>query len=380
MSLTSRITALAQAIGADIKAIIAGKNRFTKVTDKTDYVPVIELLDYGVRRDYTIRPVGDTQAVSPAVLSVFTVDTIDGNLVTEGHGIGHLDVYSVEGGGSCNLIFGKETRIGLKDGSHLEEFLLHKWVFEPNATNHGTINIVTLDGLDDQTTSAPYVTMFRRLFADPRMVDYLNGGVIQTPRIIDGNVTLHDRDSGKVIFLNSFGDVTVTVGADVSDGFKVKVIQGTLGGKVTLASESRFVLANTARRQTQFTFDTLEVVAVAGAYLALSWLMTPPSVVTPDTGAARTLSLQDVGNYIRMGSGTAQTVTVPAQATVPWEGNEEFTIEQAGPGAVTVVPASGVTINKSAARTTTLGGQWSVATLRRVAENEWTLYGGLASV
>lgn len=379
MSLTSRVTALAQAIGADIKAIIAGKARFTKVTDKTAYVPVIDALDYGVRFDYTIRTQGNSQAVSPAVLQNFTVDTANGSMVGEAHGIGLLDAYTITGGGTVNLLFGKETRIALKDGSHLEEFLLHKWVMEPAVSNNGTVNIITLDGLDDMSASAPYVTQFRRLYADPRLVDYMNGGTVQMPRVIDSDVTLHDRDSGKIIYLNSFGNVTVTIGSDVSDGFRVKIIQGTLGGKATVASAGRTILAGTAKRQTQFAFDTVEVLGAGGAYAMLSWLITPPSAVTPDTNAARTLGLNDAGNYIRMGSGSAQSVNLPAQATVAWEGNEEITIEQAGSGVVTIVPASGVTINKATGLTNALRGQYQVATLRRVAENQWTLYGGLAS-
>lgn len=350
---------------------------FNKITTKTVYDPTVPGLDFGMRRNYTIAPVGDSQAVSPAELSVFTVDTSQGNLVGEAHGIGHLDMYDVKGGGTCNLVFGKETRLRMLDGSHLEEFLLHKWVFEPNATNNGTIKTVTIDGLDDQTASAPYITEFRRQYADPRQVDYYNGGIMQMPLVIDSNVTLSNRHSGKIIYVNTANNVTITLGADVTDGFKAKVIQGTLGGKATFATANRQILSGTAKIQTTFAFDAFEVLAAGGGGFAmLSWIITAPSLIS-SKAANYNGAVADNSQYLRFTGAAAQTLLINPQTTVAWEDGTEFRIERAGTGTVTISPGAGVTINVVATKQRTISAQYGVATLKRISENVWTLFGDL---
>ena len=382
MSLNTKLTSLAQAIAADVKALFTGKadvsaltayrtllnTSFTKVTDKTAYVPVVNSLDYGLRLDYTIRTTGNTEAVSPSVLTTFTVDTQNGNMVGEGHGIGHLDVYSIIGGGSVNLLFGKETRIGLKNGSSLQEFLLHKWVMEPAGTNNGTVDTITLDGLDDMTVSAPYVTKFRKLYADPRMVEYQAGGQVISPAIIDGNVTLTDKHSGKIVYLNSFSDVTVTIGT-VADGFRVKIVQGTLGGRITLAPGARSPLSGISRMQTQGAFDNVEVLAAGASFLMIQWPLSVKPIVSVDTTTARTLTLAD--GYVRMNNAAATTVTVPPQSTVAWPDDAEILIEQMGAGQVTIAAGAGVTINTPG--TLKVPGRYGSVMLKRTGLNTWTL-------
>ncbi|MBV2132057.1 collagen-like protein [Pseudomonas sp. MAP12] len=96
-----------------------------------------------------------------------------------------------------------------------------------------------------------------------------------------------------------------------------------------------------------------------------------------EVAASRALALTDAGAYLRSTSATALTLTVPAQAGVAWAVDTEVHIEQGGAGAVTIAAASGVTVNKLATSTVNIAGQYGVATLKRVAENVWTLFGAL---
>lgn len=89
------------------------------------------------------------------------------------------------------------------------------------------------------------------------------------------------------------------------------------------------------------------------------------------------LALTDVSKYLRSTSATDVTFTVADQASIAWPVDAEIHIEQAGAGAVTIDAASGVTINRLAASTATTAGQFGVVTLKRVAENVWTLFGAL---
>ena len=109
------------------------------------------------------------------------------------------------------------------------------------------------------------------------------------------------------------------------------------------------------------------VVVAAGGGVSLP-------VVQTFTGA-KTLALADINTYNVSQDGTAQAVTLPAQATVAWTDNAEIHIERGAAGAVTITGATGVQINGSVAGTFTLGAQYSVVTLKRKASNLWTLFG-----
>lgn len=97
-------------------------------------------------------------------------------------------------------------------------------------------------------------------------------------------------------------------------------------------------------------------------------------VVQTFTGP-KTLALADINTYNVSQDATAQTVTLPTQATVSWTADAEIHIERGAAGAVSVVGAAGVQINGAVAGTFTLGAQYSVVTLKRKEANLWTLFG-----
>lgn len=101
--------------------------------------------------------------------------------------------------------------------------------------------------------------------------------------------------------------------------------------------------------------------------------------VSSDAGTSITLSAGQAGGYLRTTAATAVTVTMPPQASVTWETDAEVHIEQAGAGAVTIAAGAGVTINRIATATATIAGQYGVVTLKRTAENVWTLFGALGA-
>jgi hypothetical protein len=94
-----------------------------------------------------------------------------------------------------------------------------------------------------------------------------------------------------------------------------------------------------------------------------------------DATTARVLSLTDAGTYIRMTSGSANTVTVPPEASVPWANDTEISIRQAGAGSTSVVAGAGVTINASSL---TALGQHATMTLKKVGADTWDLMGATA--
>ena len=98
------------------------------------------------------------------------------------------------------------------------------------------------------------------------------------------------------------------------------------------------------------------------------------------TGSTYTLVLEDAGKYVEMNNASANTLTVPLNASVAFPIGTEITVIQTGAGATTISPAAGVTVNyysPTTAATRTLKSQWTAASLIKRSTNTWVLIGNL---
>lgn len=100
--------------------------------------------------------------------------------------------------------------------------------------------------------------------------------------------------------------------------------------------------------------------------------------VLNDATVARTLGLADINAHLVFSSTSAVTVTVPLNATVAFPIGSTIDLQQSGTGQVAVTAASGVTLNRPAARTAATAGQYSVVRLRKIAMDTWVLSGDMA--
>lgn len=91
--------------------------------------------------------------------------------------------------------------------------------------------------------------------------------------------------------------------------------------------------------------------------------------------ASYTLLLTDSSSYFRMNCSSSCNLTVPPNSSAAFPVGQEIGLEQAGAGVVNVVAGAGVTINTYS--TTTTGGQYATAALKKVATDTWILTGNL---
>lgn len=94
------------------------------------------------------------------------------------------------------------------------------------------------------------------------------------------------------------------------------------------------------------------------------------TLITTATG--RTLALTDAWNYLRPGTTSAITLTVPTNASVAFAIGTEITIRALGN--VTLAAASGVTLNAPSGGTLSMTARMTV-TLKKVGANEWDVVG-----
>lgn len=90
-----------------------------------------------------------------------------------------------------------------------------------------------------------------------------------------------------------------------------------------------------------------------------------------------TLVLTDADKLIELNSASAISLTVPPNSSVAFPIGTVVLVTQYGAGTGSVVAGSGVTI-RSAAGALSLSAQYSGASLLKIAENEWYLFGDIA--
>ncbi len=90
------------------------------------------------------------------------------------------------------------------------------------------------------------------------------------------------------------------------------------------------------------------------------------------TATTRTLALTDAWNYVRPGTTSAITLTVPTNASVAFDIRTEITVRASGN--ITLAAASGVTLNAPSGGTLNMTARMTV-TLKKVATNEWDVIG-----
>jgi hypothetical protein len=183
-------------------------------------------------------------------------------------------------------------------------------------------------------------------------------------------------DLGLVVAYNDGAAKHAGIARDVSDD-KWKLFKG-------VSTEPSTTVA--------FGEGSLDALAV-GALEATT--VTPSSGVVFSDGtqtkegvASRTPIIQKTDSYtlsalterdslIEMGKATAQTLTIPTNATVAYPVGTSIDILQTGAGQVTVAGAGGVTVNGTPGLK--LRTQWSSATLFKRATDTWVVMGDLSA-
>jgi hypothetical protein len=103
----------------------------------------------------------------------------------------------------------------------------------------------------------------------------------------------------------------------------------------------------------------------------------PAALTANRQTASYTLVLGDATKLVEMNVASANNLTVPPNSSVAFATGTQILIAQYGAGQTTVVAGSGVTVRSSGGKLK-LSGQYSGATLLKIATNEWYLFGDIA--
>ena len=170
-----------------------------------------------------------------------------------------------------------------------------------------------------------------------------------------------------------------TSGTNTGDNATNSQYSGLAASKEDVANKSTSVTtdqsSNTKYPSVKAVYDWAVGLFATIANLALK---TDKLVVANRQTASYTLVLTDADKLVEMNVGSANNLTVPLNSSVAFSTGTQILLAQYGAGQTTVVATSGVTIRSNGAKLK-LNAQYSGATLVKIAENEWYLFGDIAS-
>jgi hypothetical protein len=170
-----------------------------------------------------------------------------------------------------------------------------------------------------------------------------------------------------------------TSGTNTGDNATNSQYSGLAASKEDVANKSTSVTtdqaSNTKYPSVKAVYDWAVGLFATISNLALK---TDKLVVANRQTASYTLVLSDADKLVEMNVGSANNLTVPLNSSVAFSTGTQILLAQYGAGQTTIVATSGVTIRSNGGKLK-LNVQYSGATLVKIAENEWYLFGDIAS-
>ena len=97
------------------------------------------------------------------------------------------------------------------------------------------------------------------------------------------------------------------------------------------------------------------------------------------TGTSYTIALTDKDKIVEMSNASANTLSIPTDATTNFPVGTQIVVVQAGAGQTTIAAADSGTTTVNATPGLDLRDQWSMATLIKRAANNWVVTGDLSA-
>jgi hypothetical protein len=283
-----------------------------------------------------------------------------GQVLAVNTGATALEYVDQSGGGGTSFDYARAVMSAsvLKDGASEQDFdsaTAQKVKFDTSADTEGTG--ITIDTTNNRITVS--ATGYYQLTSN---ITFNSTATRTTP------ATFFKKNGSTNLLGEGYGYIRNTGGQNDNNNLVTCIVELQANDYVEVFSFDSTTVSGSCFA-TQAFFEVSSTGGSAGATGGQGPSGTTYSVVT--LASSTTLATQHTTKYLVVDSSSNVNITVPASAS--YDANAEFVIEQRGAGAVTVVAASGVTVNTS--ETLVSGGQYAVMGLKRTASNVYTLTG-----
>jgi len=248
--------------------------------------------------------------------------------------------------------------------------------------------------MSDETGTGSLVFSSSPVFTTPNIGNATgnitgNAATVTTNANLTGAVT----SAGNTTSLGAFttaqlntaiSDGTVATGGGTATGTNTgdqTTITGNAGTATalqtarTIAGVSFNGTANIAIASTNLS-DTTSIVLLASTQTLTNKTLTDPKITSglnSQIGTTYTFVLTDATKIVEMSNAAANTVTIPANATVAFPIGTTITVVQTGAGLTTVQGAVGVTVNGVSAGSKATTAQYEGMSLYKRATDEWVI-------
>lgn len=125
---------------------------------------------------------------------------------------------------------------------------------------------------------------------------------------------------------------------------------------------------------------TQAISTVSGLQDALDAKVAKAPSVNAQTGTSYTLVIGDAGNIVTMSNSSANTLTIPANASVAFGTGTIINVLRLGTGVTTIQGATGVTVNGVSAGSGAMPNRYQGVSLTKIATNTWVASGDIETV
>ena len=119
---------------------------------------------------------------------------------------------------------------------------------------------------------------------------------------------------------------------------------------------------------------------ISGDFYLVEYPSEVQDALNNQTGTAYTLALSDAEATVEMENASANTLTIPAEASVDFPVGTRIWVNQTGAGTTTIAADTGVTLNGTSAGSGDISAQWGGVLLYKRASDEWVVSGDIGTV
>jgi len=216
----------------------------------------------------------------------------------------------------------------------------------------GTSGTVTLN-IDTTVvaTTSNTLTMSNKTLTTPVISSIVNTGTLTLPTSTD---TLVGRDTTDTLTNKTLTSPTIN-----TPTMTLAATSSTTSGRISFDASADKLYVGDGTQAVEFASSTL---------------------ITNARTASYTLVLADKDKLVEVSNASANTVTIPTNASVAYPTGTQINILQTGAGQTTISGTSGVTVNSTGATTASpkLRAQWSSATAIKRGTDSWVVIGDIA--